>query len=118
MFWLSHQKKRTRSTGILPITQSKEITLQLHIESGYHRFTLGFAQLSNPISKKKVKRESVQSRKNLDRLPHKPFEKNTVWSYQSVIDGFCRELGDAPIDKLTPDDILDFLNRFTNGNIS
>jgi len=28
----------------------------------------------------------------------------------------CQEFSDAGIDQVTPDDILDFLNRFTNGN--
>ncbi len=37
-------------------------------------------------------------------------------SHWSVIDRFCQEFGDAEIDKLTPNDVLSFLNSFTNGN--
>ena len=43
-------------------------------------------------------------------------KKNTVRSYWSVIDRFCREFGDAEIEQVTPDGVLSFLNSFTNGN--
>ena len=43
-------------------------------------------------------------------------KKNTVRSYQSVIDRFCRDFGDCEIDQVTPDDVLSFLNGFTKGN--
>jgi len=39
-----------------------------------------------------------------------------VRSYRSVIDRFCQQLSDAGVEQLTPDDILEFLNRFTSGN--
>jgi hypothetical protein len=38
-----------------------------------------------------------------------------VRSYQSVIDRFCQEFGDPAIDQLMADDILNFLNGFTDG---
>ena len=37
-------------------------------------------------------------------------------SYQTLIERFCREFGDTEIDQVTPDDILSFLNRLTDGN--
>ncbi|MGB5619896.1 MAG: hypothetical protein WBM78_23860 [Desulfobacterales bacterium] len=43
-------------------------------------------------------------------------KKNTVRSYQSVIDRFCWDIGDAEIDLITPDNVLSFLNSFTSGN--
>lgn len=43
-------------------------------------------------------------------------KKNTVRSYQAVIERFCQEFGDASIDQVTPDQTLTFLNRLTNGN--
>ena len=36
-------------------------------------------------------------------------KKNTVRSYQSVIDRFCQNFGESEIDLLTPDDVLSFL---------
>jgi len=43
-------------------------------------------------------------------------KKNTVQSYQSVIERFCQDFGDVEIEQVTPDDVLSFLNRFTSGN--
>jgi hypothetical protein len=43
-------------------------------------------------------------------------KKNTVQSYQPIIDRFCQEFGDREVDQVTSDDILRFLNRFTEGN--
>ena len=43
-------------------------------------------------------------------------KKNTVRSYQSVIERFCQDFGDAEIGQVTPDDVHSFLNSFTNGN--
>ena len=43
-------------------------------------------------------------------------KKNTVRSYQSVIDRFCQDFGDCEIDQVTPDEVLSFLNSFTNSN--
>jgi hypothetical protein len=43
-------------------------------------------------------------------------KKNTLRPYPSVIDRFYREFGGAEIDQMTPDDVLSFLNSFTNGN--
>ncbi len=37
-------------------------------------------------------------------------------SYWSVIDRFCHEFGEVEIAQVTPDDVLSFLNSFTNGN--
>ena len=33
-------------------------------------------------------------------------KKNTVRSYQSVIDRFCQDFGDCEIDQVTPDEVL------------
>jgi site-specific recombinase XerD len=41
--------------------------------------------------------------------------RNTVRSYQSVIDRFCLDFGDFEIDQITPDDVLSFLNSFASG---
>ncbi|MCB2167077.1 MAG: tyrosine-type recombinase/integrase [Deltaproteobacteria bacterium] len=43
-------------------------------------------------------------------------KKNTVRSYQPIIDRFCQEFGDHEVDQVTSDDVLRFLNRFTEGN--
>jgi hypothetical protein len=43
-------------------------------------------------------------------------KKNTLRSYQSVIDRFCQDFGDYEIDQVIPDDVLTFLKSFTNGN--
>ncbi len=37
-------------------------------------------------------------------------------SYLAIIDPFCQGFGDVEIDQITPDDVLSFLNRLTNGN--
>jgi hypothetical protein len=72
--------------------------------------------MSSLYYKKEVTHESDQSRENLDRLSQGTLKKNTVRSYRSAIDRFCQEFSDAEIDLLTPDDVLSFLNSFTNGN--
>ena len=43
-------------------------------------------------------------------------KKNTVRSFKPIIDQFCLEFGAFEIDQVTSDDILRFLNRFTEGN--
>ena len=43
-------------------------------------------------------------------------KKNTLRSYQAVIEPFCREFDDRHIGQVTPDEILSFLNRLTDGN--
>lgn len=43
-------------------------------------------------------------------------KKNTLRSYQSIIEPFCREYGDRPIGKVTPEETLSFLNRLSIGN--
>jgi integrase/recombinase XerD len=63
-----------------------------------------------------VSHDNVSSRCNLDRLSQKTLKKNTVRSYQSVIERFCQDFGDTEIEQLTPDDVLSFLNSLTNGN--
>ena len=45
-------------------------------------------------------------------------KKNTVRSYEYIIDKFCQKFGEIPINQITPDDVLDFLNEFTKGNKS
>jgi hypothetical protein len=48
---------------------------------------------------------------------HKNHSKNnTVRSYQSVNERFCQNFIDTEIEQLPPDDVLSFLNSFTNGN--
>ena len=37
-------------------------------------------------------------------------KKNTLRSYQSIIEPFCQAFGDRPIGKVTPDETLYFLN--------
>lgn len=37
-------------------------------------------------------------------------------SYQAISERFCQAFGDAAIDQVTPDDILTFLNRLSDGN--
>ena len=43
-------------------------------------------------------------------------KKYTVRSYRSVIDRLCQDFDETELEQVTPDDILDFLYRFTNGN--
>ena len=43
-------------------------------------------------------------------------KKNTVRSYKPIIDQLCLKFGDFEIDQVTSDDVLRFLNRFTEGN--
>ena len=43
-------------------------------------------------------------------------KKNTVRSYQAIIERFIRKFGDGPIDQVTPEHVLTFLNRLTEGN--
>ena len=44
------------------------------------------------------------------------WKKNTVRSYQSVIERFCQDFGNCEIDQITPDDVRFFLNSITIGN--
>ena len=43
-------------------------------------------------------------------------KKNTVKSYQSVIDRFCQDFRDAELGQISSDQILSFLNRVSDGN--
>ena len=43
-------------------------------------------------------------------------KKNTVRSYQAIIERFIKEFGDGFIDQITPEHILTFLNRLNEGN--
>ena len=43
-------------------------------------------------------------------------KKDTLRSYQAVIEPFCREFGERTISQIVPDEILSFLNRLTDGN--
>ena len=45
-------------------------------------------------------------------------KKNTVKTYWAVINRFCREFGDVELDQIRADDVLSFLNHYTNGNKS
>ena len=40
-------------------------------------------------------------------------KRNTVRAYRTVITKFCAEFGNADLGDLTPDDVLSFLNRWT-----
>jgi integrase/recombinase XerD len=39
-----------------------------------------------------------------------------VRSYQAIIERYIREFGDGPVDQVTPEHVLTFLNRLTEGN--
>ncbi len=43
-------------------------------------------------------------------------KKNTVRSYRAIIERYIKEFGDGPVDQVTPEQILTFLNRLTEGN--
>ena len=43
-------------------------------------------------------------------------KKNTVRAYQDIIERFIHEFGDGPVDQITPEQILTFLNCLTEGN--
>jgi len=43
-------------------------------------------------------------------------KKNTLRSYEAVIEPFCQEFNEREIGQVTPDEILSFLNRLTDGN--
>ena len=43
-------------------------------------------------------------------------KKNTVRTYRAIIERFIQEFGDGPVDQVTPEHILTFLNRLTEGN--
>jgi hypothetical protein len=43
-------------------------------------------------------------------------KKNTVRSYHAIIERLIQEFGDDPIDQITPEHILTFLNRLIEGN--
>jgi len=45
-------------------------------------------------------------------------KKNTVRSYRAVIEESWQEFNDAEIDQVTSDDVLSFLSRFMDGNLS
>ena len=40
-------------------------------------------------------------------------KKNAVRSYRAVIERFIQEFGDGPVDQVTPEQILTYLNRLT-----
>jgi hypothetical protein len=39
-----------------------------------------------------------------------------VRSYRAIIERYIKEFGDGPVDQVTPEHILTFLNRLTEGN--
>ena len=41
---------------------------------------------------------------------------STVRSYRAIIERYIKEFGDGPVDQVTPEHILTFLNRLTEGN--
>ncbi len=83
----------------------------------YYGCTLGKGPLTQPHSVKEVGHKTIQSRNDLDRFPQGTFEKKIpLRSYPSIIEPFCQEFGDWPIDKVTPDETLTFFNRLTMGN--
>jgi site-specific recombinase XerD len=43
-------------------------------------------------------------------------KKNTVRSYRAIIERFIHEFGDGPVEQVTPEQILTYLNRLTEGN--
>jgi integrase len=43
-------------------------------------------------------------------------KKNTVRSYRAIIERYIREFGDGRVDQVSPEHILTFLNRLTEGN--
>ena len=43
-------------------------------------------------------------------------KKNTARAYQAIIKRFIREFGDGHFDQVTPEQILTYLNRLTQGN--
>lgn len=43
-------------------------------------------------------------------------KKNTLRSYQAIIEPFCLDFGEREIGQVTPDEILSFLNYLTDGN--
>ena len=65
-----------------------------------------FASLSRNFSKK------LTTHENGIRFS----KKDTLRSYQAVIEPFCREFGERTISQVVPDEILSFLNRLTDGN--
>ena len=43
-------------------------------------------------------------------------KKNTVRAYRAIIEQFIQEFGDGPVGLATPEQILTYLNRLTEGN--
>ena len=43
-------------------------------------------------------------------------KNNTVRSYRAIIERFIQEFGDGPVEQVTPEQILTYLNRLTEGN--
>jgi hypothetical protein len=43
-------------------------------------------------------------------------KKNTLRAYQAIIERFIHEFGDGPVEQVTPEQILTYLNRLTEGN--
>ena len=43
-------------------------------------------------------------------------KKNTVRAYRAIIERFIREFGDGPVEQVTPEQILTYLNRLNEGN--
>jgi hypothetical protein len=39
-----------------------------------------------------------------------------VRAYRAIIDRFIQEFGDGPVGQVTPEQILTYLNRLTEGN--
>ena len=42
-------------------------------------------------------------------------KKNTVRAYRAIIERFIHEFGDGPVAQVTPEQILTYLNRLTEG---
>jgi len=43
-------------------------------------------------------------------------KKNTVRAYRAIIERYIKEFGDGSVNQVTPEQILTFLNRLTEGN--
>jgi hypothetical protein len=53
----------------------------------------------------------------MDRLPKDPCEKNTVRTYQAIIERFIHEFDDGPVEQVSPKQILQILNRLSRSNM-
>ena len=55
-------------------------------------------------------------RKSFFQLPEDEFEKNTIRNYEFVLGNFQKHFGEAELSSITPEDILDFMTKLTDGN--